>query len=86
MPKTSDLDTLDKVNITAVIPEEAENFLTFDASTNQLEISELEDEPNIEIPLGKYTVGINLDDEHGGTPSFEIELEILEAPNQEPFY
>ena len=58
-------------------------------SDNQLKIAELQDEPNIVIPIGQYTVDINLED--NGTPSqgtttYQITLDMQEAPNQLPYW
>ena len=84
LPATSDPDAADVVTVTVTIPTEASSFLTFDASTNKLEIAELHDPDNTTIPIGSYVVDIVLSDGNGGTTSSQITLDIQEAPNNPP--
>ena len=84
LPATTDLDTNDVVTVTANIPVSAQGFLTFDNTTNKLEISELQDELNTAIPIGQYVVGIDLSDGYGGSTSYSTTLDIQEAPNRNP--
>ena len=70
--------------MTVSIPTEASSFLTFDASTNKLEIAELHDPDNTTIPIGSYVVDIVLSDGNGGTTSSQITLDIQEMPNNLP--
>ena len=84
LPATTDLDTNDVVTVTVSIPVSAQSFLTFDNTTNKLEISELQDELNTAIPINQYVVGIILNDGNDGSTSYSTTLDIQEAPNRNP--
>ena len=82
LPAATDLDTLDVVTVTATIPPSAQSFLTF--SGNELRIENLEEELNQVIDLGSHVVDIRLDDGNGGSATYQITLEIQNAPNRDP--
>ena len=83
LPATTDLDTNDVVTVTVTIPASVQSFLTFDDNNNELRIDNLEEELNIAIPLGSHVVNIDLNDENGGSASYQITLDIQNAPKSD---
>ena len=81
MPATTDLDTLDVVTISVTgLP----SFMTYDGASKELKIDRLEDELNTYIPISNYFVSVTLNDDQGGSTLYQIELNVLEAPNRDP--
>ena len=58
--------------------------MTYDGTSRELKIDNLEDELNYVIPISSYQVGVTLSDGAGGSNSYQLTLDVLEAPNRDP--